>query len=72
MDQYPDKTILVDIVTKPMPFGKYKGTLFKNIPVHYLEWLSTQGFKQDRLGQILSTIYIIKSNGLEYLLKSIK
>lgn len=68
----PDKTILLDIVTMRMPFGKYKGTFIKNLPVYYLEWLSIQGFKQDRLGQILSTTFIIKTNGLDYLLDQIK
>lgn len=55
-----------------MPFGKYKGTIIKNLPTYYLEWLSIQGFKQDRLGQILSTTFIIKTNGLDYLLDQIK
>lgn len=71
-DQKPDPTILTDIVRMPMPYGKYKGTIIRNIPVYYLEWMSTQGFPQGRLGMILSTIFIIKTNGLEYLLKDIR
>jgi uncharacterized protein (DUF3820 family) len=55
-----------------MPYGKYKGTLIKHIPTYYLEWMSTQGFPQGRLGMILSTAFVIKTNGLEYLLKDIR
>ncbi|MCZ2102489.1 MAG: DUF3820 family protein [Chitinophagales bacterium] len=68
----PDKTILLDIVTMQMPFGKYKGTLIKNLPIYYLEWLASQGFRQDRLGQILSTAFIIRTHGLDDLLKPIE
>ena len=68
----PDVTILTDIVRMPMPYGKYKGTLIKHIPTYYLEWMSTQGFPQGRLGMILSTAFVIKTNGLEYLLKDIR
>jgi uncharacterized protein (DUF3820 family) len=32
----PDPQILVQLVTMPMPFGKYKGTLLCNLPVSYL------------------------------------
>ncbi len=67
----PDTSILIDIIRMPMPFGKYKGRLIKDLPVYYLEWLSSQGFKQDRLGQILSTAFIIKTNGLDHLLNDI-
>ncbi|MBK8349539.1 MAG: DUF3820 family protein [Saprospiraceae bacterium] len=63
-----DHSILKDIINMPMPYGKYKGTLIKHIPVSYLEWISKQGFPAGRLGMILSTAFIIKTNGLEYLL----
>lgn len=75
MDDYlqkPDKTIFLDIVRMAMPYGKYKGTIIKHLPTYYLEWMSTQGFPNGRLGMILSTTFIIKTNGLEYLLKDIK
>jgi hypothetical protein len=68
----PDPTILLDIVRMPMPYGKYKGTIIKNIPAYYLEWMSSQGFPDGRLGMILSTAFIIKTHGLDYLLKDIK
>jgi len=72
LNNKPDPSILTDIVRMPMPYGKYKGTVIKNIPTYYLEWLSIQGFSEDRLGMILSTAFVIKTNGLEYLLKDIR
>jgi hypothetical protein len=72
MDLKPDKTILLDIVSMKMPYGKYKGTIIKNIPCYYLEWMASQGFPPGRMGMILSTIFEIKTNGLEYLLQHIK
>ncbi|MBK9255299.1 MAG: DUF3820 family protein [Saprospiraceae bacterium] len=72
MEQKPDPTILTDIVRTRMPYGKYKGTIIRNIPVFYLEWMSTQGFPEGRLGMLLSTVFVIKTNGLDHLLDRIK
>jgi len=70
--QAPDPTILQSLVTMRMPFGKYKGTVLCNLPVHYLEWFAKAGFPPGKLGMMLSTIYEIKLNGLEYLLEPLK
>ncbi len=64
--------LLIELVTKPMPFGKYKGTLYYRIPVNYLEWMNRQGFPPGKTGMLLSTLYEIKLNGLEFLLNKIK
>lgn len=68
----PDPEILQNIVKDKMPFGKYKDTLICNLPVFYLEWFAKQGFPKGKLGMMLATIYEIKTNGLEYLLKPLK
>ncbi|MBS4062337.1 MAG: DUF3820 family protein [Bacteroidetes bacterium] len=68
----PDPQLLLQIVEMEMPFGKYKGTLLSNLPVSYLEWFQRKGFPQGKLGMLLETIYVIKSNGLEYLLEPLK
>ncbi|RYY44219.1 MAG: hypothetical protein EOO06_18485 [Chitinophagaceae bacterium] len=68
----PDGKLLLDIVTMKMPFGKYKGTVLKNLPVSYLEWFQRKGFPKGRLGMMLETLYEIKINGLEDLLSKIK
>ena len=69
---YPDPEILYKIVTEYMPFGRYRDTVISNLPVSYLEWFSRQGFPEGKIGMILSTIYEIKINGLEYILDPIK
>ncbi|MBL7837301.1 MAG: DUF3820 family protein [Bacteroidetes bacterium] len=67
-----DPNILLDLVKTRMPYGKYKDVLLCDIPVHYLEWLHSKGFPKGKLGMQLSTIYEIKINGLEALLKPLK
>jgi uncharacterized protein len=67
-----DPQILVDLVTMRMPFGKYKNVLLCDLPVAYLEWFQRKGFPEGKLGELLSSIYEIKLNGLEYLLKPLK
>lgn len=64
--------ILLELVKQTMPFGKYKGVVLANLPVSYLEWFQRKGFPDGKLGMMLSTMYEIKSNGLEYLLKPLK
>ena len=68
----PDGNMLREIVTMQMPFGKYKGTVLKNLPVSYLEWFSRKGFPKSKLGNLLQCVLEIKMNGLEDLLKEIE
>ena len=68
----PDGTMLRDIVTMQMPFGKYKGTVLKHLPVSYLEWFARKGFPKNRLGNLLQCLLEIKMNGLEDLLHQIE
>lgn len=41
--------ILKEIITTPMPYGKYKGTMIADLPSYYLEWFSTQGISQRKI-----------------------
>jgi uncharacterized protein (DUF3820 family) len=68
----PNQEILSELVNMKMPFGKYKDTVLCNLPVAYLEWFARKGFPKGKLGMLLATIYEIKLNGLEYLLKPLK
>jgi uncharacterized protein (DUF3820 family) len=68
----PDPQILQQIVEMQMPFGKYKGRILCELPIHYLEWFSREGFPSGKLGVLLQTVYEIKINGLEYLLEPLK
>jgi uncharacterized protein (DUF3820 family) len=64
--------ILLDLINASMPFGKYKGTIYYKLPMFYLEWFSRTGFPPGKTGMLLSTLYEIKLNGLEFLLEEIK
>jgi len=69
----PDPKILLELVNSAMPFGKYKGTLYYRLPVSYLEWFNRNGgFPPGKTGMLLSTLYEIKLNGLEFLLEQIR
>ena len=65
--QAPDPSILKELNTFKMSYGKYKGVPIFRIPVHYLEWMASQGFPEGKLGMLLSTAHVIKTNGLEHL-----
>ena len=60
---------LLSLVNTVMPFGKYAGTKLLNLPEPYLVWFNKQGFPAGKLGEQLATMYEIKLNGLEPLLK---
>jgi len=64
--------LLQDLVTQKMPFGKYKDRLLCDLPEPYLVWFHQEGFPPGKLGMLLATLYEIKLNGLEYLLKPLK
>lgn len=64
--------ILKEIITTPMPYGKYKGVMIADLPSHYLEWFSTQGFPKGKLGMLLATTFEIKTNGLQEIIDNLK
>ena len=68
----PDGNMLRELVSMKMPFGKYKGTVLKKLPVSYLEWFARKGFPKSKLGMLLQCLLEIKINGLEHLLDNNK
>ncbi|GGC00660.1 DUF3820 family protein [Dyadobacter sediminis] len=68
----PDSELLKELIVYKMPFGKYKDSLLTELPITYLEWFQRQGFPSGKLGMMLSTLYEIRLNGLEHLLKGLK
>jgi DNA polymerase-3 subunit epsilon len=50
------KVLSKPIRLKAMPLGKYKGRLFKEIPLPYLRWAANMDFDQDLLFSIRSEI----------------
>ena len=67
----PDGNMLRDLVIMKMPFGKYKGTVLRKLPISYLEWFARKGFPKSKLGMLLQCLLEIKINGLENLLDNI-
>ncbi len=77
MEQNNDTTpvgpqMLIDLVRIRMPFGKYKNRILCDLPETYLVWFNRKGFPPGKIGLLLSALYEIKLNGLEYLLKPIR
>lgn len=66
-----DSKLLLDLVNMKMPYGKYKGRFLYQLPEPYLVWYHQKGFPDGKLGILLATLYEIKLNGLEYILKTI-
>jgi uncharacterized protein len=64
--------VLLDLVSMRMPFGKYKDRVLCDLPETYLLWFYRKGFPEGKLGSLLASLYEIKVNGLEYLLKPIR
>ncbi len=67
-----DAQMLIELVRMRMPFGKYKNRILCDLPEPYLAWFNRRGFPPGKIGILLSALYEIKLNGLEYLLKPIK
>ena len=67
-----DSNILKELTVFRMPFGKFKGTLICDLPEYYLVWYHQKGFPKGKLGMLMGTMYEIKLNGLEYLLKPLR
>ncbi len=67
-----DPQMLIELVRMRMTFGKYKNRILCDLPEPYLAWFHQKGFPPGKIGRLLSALYEIKLNGLEYLLKPIR
>ncbi len=68
----PDKDFLIKLAHAKMPFGKYKDYYLINIPEYYIVWYKNKGFPKGKLGEMLETVYTLKVNGLEELVRNIQ
>ena len=60
------------LVTRTMPYGKYKGRLIADLPGHYLNWFAREGFPKGQLGQLLALMHELDHNGLKKLLDPLR
>ena len=71
MEDYPgfDAAMLIRLANARMPFGKYAGRLLIDLPEAYVVWFSHKGYPRGEIGELLSSLYVIKENGLESLVR---
>ncbi|HXU93769.1 MAG TPA: DUF3820 family protein [Gallionella sp.] len=60
------------LVTRTMPFGKYKGRLIADLPGHYLNWFAREGFPPGEIGRLLALMQELDHNGLSSLLDPLR
>ncbi len=68
----PDKNFLIKLAHTKMPFGKYEGRYLIDLPEYYVVWYHNKGFPKGKLGDMLTQVYELKLNGLEYLIRDIQ
>jgi uncharacterized protein len=60
------------LVTRVMPFGKYKDRVIADLPGHYLNWFARQGFPPGEIGRLLALMQEIDHNGLKPILEPLR
>lgn len=60
---------LVRLANARMPFGRYAGSLLIDLPEGYVVWFARKGYPNGEIGELLASLYAIKENGLEGLLR---
>ena len=60
------------LVSREMPFGKYKGRKIADLPGHYLNWFAREGFPPGELGKLLALMHELDHNGLSSLLDPLR
>ncbi|MES1980827.1 MAG: DUF3820 family protein [Pseudomonadota bacterium] len=60
------------LLTREMPYGKYKGRVIADLPGNYLNWFAREGFPKGEIGRLLALMQEIDSNGLKPLLDPLR
>jgi uncharacterized protein (DUF3820 family) len=60
------------LLTREMPFGKYKGRVIADLPGHYLNWFAREGFPPGEIGRLLALMHELDHNGLSHLLDPLR
>ncbi len=60
------------LLTREMPYGKYKGRLIADLPGNYLNWFARKGFPPGEIGRLLALMQELDHNGLLSLLDPLR
>ncbi len=60
------------LLTREMPYGKYKGRKIADLPGNYLNWFAREGFPKGETGRLLALMQEIDHNGLSSLLDPLR
>jgi uncharacterized protein (DUF3820 family) len=60
------------LLTREMPYGKYKGRKIADLPGHYLGWFAREGFPSGELGGLIALMYELDHNNLRALLDPLR
>ena len=60
------------LLTREMPYGKYKGRVIADLPGHYLNWFARKGFPAGEIGVLLALMQELDHNGLTSLLEPLR
>lgn len=71
-NSFQNQQFLLDLAKAKMPFGQFKNRYLIDLPEHYLVWFKNQGFPKGKLGLQMASIYEVKLNGLEDIIRKIK
>lgn len=63
---------LKDLANTRMPFGKYSGRYLVDLPEAYVLWFKQKGYPAGRLGEMMSLLEEIKTNGLESMVRKLQ
>ena len=68
-----EKEQIIEIANTVMPFGKYKGRVLIDVPEEYFLWFARKDeFPKGHLGELMQLTLLIKTEGLEGLVKPLK
>lgn len=60
------------LLTRVMPYGKYKGRPIADLPGNYLNWFARKGFPPGEIGKLLALMQELDHNGLSSLLDPLR